>query len=84
MVRYSGTEPILRIMAEGENPELVGALVIRLRSQLESAFASNGTRKLVRRADEVTVLGPSHYFRNFVLTISQGRNIFRELYALDL
>lgn len=44
VVRYSGTEPILRIMAEGENPELVGALVIRLRSQLETAFASNGTR----------------------------------------
>jgi phosphomannomutase len=43
VVRYSGTEPILRIMAEGENPELVGALVIRLRSQLESAFASDGT-----------------------------------------
>jgi phosphoglucosamine mutase len=44
VVRYSGTEPILRIMAEGENPGLVRALVRRLRSELESAFSSDGRR----------------------------------------
>jgi phosphoglucosamine mutase len=39
VVRYSGTEPILRIMAEGEDRDRVRALVMRLRSELESAFS---------------------------------------------
>ena len=39
VVRYSGTEPILRIMAEGENPDLVRFLVMRLRSKLESVLS---------------------------------------------
>ena len=40
VVRYSGTEPILRIMAEGENSEQIKTLATRLRGELERAFAS--------------------------------------------
>jgi len=40
IVRYSGTEPILRIMAEGENIEQVKRFVAELRSQLEDIFSS--------------------------------------------
>ena len=40
VVRYSGTEPILRIMAEGENIEQVKRLVAELRSQLQDIFSS--------------------------------------------
>ena len=42
LVRYSGTEPVLRIMAEGEDADEVNALVMRLRSRLEVAFSTIG------------------------------------------
>ncbi len=40
LVRYSGTEPILRIMAEGEDAEQVWALVGDLKSKLQAVFSS--------------------------------------------
>src|SRR5439155_3759638 len=40
VVRYSGTEPILRIMAEGENLEQVRRLVTGLKSHLLEIFSS--------------------------------------------
>ena len=40
VVRYSGTEPILRIMAEGENLEQLKRLVVGLKSHLVEIFSS--------------------------------------------
>jgi phosphoglucosamine mutase len=40
VVRYSGTEPLLRIMAEGEDHDQVEALVSALKSRLASVLAS--------------------------------------------
>jgi phosphoglucosamine mutase len=40
VVRYSGTEPLLRIMAEGKDLEQVRALVHRLKTGLQQVFSS--------------------------------------------
>jgi phosphoglucosamine mutase len=40
VVRYSGTEPLLRIMAEGEDAVQVRTLVLELKNELEHLFAS--------------------------------------------
>ncbi len=40
VVRYSGTEPLLRIMAEGEDKALVRSLVNKLKRDLELQFSS--------------------------------------------
>lgn len=44
VVRYSGTEPLLRIMAEGEDAKEVQLVVGRLKKELESLFASMSIR----------------------------------------
>ena len=41
VVRYSGTEPILRIMAEGEDSGAIQALTARLRDELENVLSSS-------------------------------------------
>ena len=43
VVRYSGTEPLLRIMAEGEDRDQVEALVSALKSRLASLLASGSS-----------------------------------------
>jgi phosphoglucosamine mutase len=40
VVRYSGTEPLLRIMAEGEDADQVRLVVSRLKSDLASLFSA--------------------------------------------
>jgi phosphoglucosamine mutase len=40
VIRYSGTEPLLRIMAEGENYSRIKILVSQLKSDLEAIFSS--------------------------------------------
>jgi phosphoglucosamine mutase len=39
LVRPSGTEPLIRVMAEGDDPKLVEEVVHRLASQIEQEVA---------------------------------------------
>jgi phosphoglucosamine mutase len=40
VIRYSGTEPLLRIMAEGENYAQIKILVSQLKMKLDAIFST--------------------------------------------
>ena len=45
LIRESGTEPLIRVMAEGEDEALVGALVDELCAMIAEAAAEAGARR---------------------------------------